>query len=397
MRRILLMLMVVLFAVSEIAPGMVLAQTFNSPLEQPQQQQQQQAPHRRTLLDMLFGPRQSTLDQQQQLQQQAAPPKRRVPAAQQAPAPIIVAKADTATRIAIFGDTIAVEVGNGIERFYANDPNVSVLQQQVPSSGFAKIEAFDWNKAIGQQIKDGSFDVAVIMIGVNDRQNITVDGNVLKPGTDEWNKAYSARLNSFLAQLRAANKPVVWIGLPPMAAPQFSTTMSQISSLERLASFGNGAEFVDIYDKFLDDNGNYVDSGPDVNGQQATMRRGDGVRFAMAGADKVALYASQAIKLFAHGAGAGLAIADPLAGTDAAQMLRPPYQGLGQIRLLQIAGAVMPLTGSQPRADDLIDAASADVSPGFDLKQLLNAPVGRADAFGAGVDPEAGPPVGPDK
>ena len=169
---------------------------------------------------------------------------------------------------------------------------------------------------------------------------------------------------------------------------------SQLSSLERLASFGNGAEFVDIYDKFLDDNGNYIDSGPDVNGQQATMRRGDGVRFATAGADKVALYASQAIKLFAHGAGAGLAIADPLTGTDAAQMLRPPYQGLGQIRLLQIAGAVMPLTGSQPRADDLIDAASADVSPGFDLKQLLNAPVGRADAFGAGIDPAASAPVG---
>lgn len=394
MRRLLLILMVVGFAFGDIAPGLVMAQSFNAPLEAPQQ-----PAHRRTLLEMLFGPRDNSPDQQQQLQQQqVVPPKRKAqPAAQLPPAKPIVAKADSATRIAIFGDSLAVDVGKAIDRFYADDPNVSVLQQEVGSSGFVRTDFFDWNKAIAQQIKDNSFDVAVMIIGINERQTMNVDGNSYKPLTDEWNKAYSARLNSFLAQLRAANKPVVWIGLPPMAPPQFSSAMSQISSLQRLASFGNGAEFVDIYDKFLDDNGNYVDSGPDVNGQQALMRKSDGIHFASAGADKVAFYASQAIKLFAHGAGAGLAVADPLAGTDAAQMLRPPYQGLGQIRLLQVAGAVMPLTGTQPRADDLVNAASADVSPGFDLKQLLNAPVGRADAFGAGVDPEANAPVGEGK
>ena len=393
MRRLLLILMVVSFAFGDIAPGLVMAQSFNAPLEAPQQ-----APHRRTLLEMLFGPRDNSPDQQQQLQQQVTPPKRKAqPVAQLPPAKPIVAKADGATRIAIFGDSLAVDVGKAIDRFYADDPNVSVLDQEVGSSGFVRTDFFDWNKAIAQQIKDDSFDVAVMIIGINERQTMNVDGNSYKPLTDEWNKAYSARLNTFLAQLRAANKPVVWIGLPPMAPPQFSSAMSQISALQRLASFGNGAEFVDIYDKFLDDNGNYVDSGPDVNGQQAVMRKSDGIHFASAGADKVAFYASQAIKLFAHGAGAGLAVADPLAGTDAAQMLRPPYQGLGQIRLLQVAGAVMPLTGSQPRADDLINAASADVSPGFDLKQLLNAPVGRADAFGAGVDPEANAPVGEGK
>ena len=118
------------------------------------------------------------------------------------------------------------------------------------------------------------------------------------------------------------------------------------------------------------------------------MRRSDGIHFTNAGADKVALYASQAIRLVARG-GAGLAVSDPLAGTDAAVMLRPPYQGLGQSKLLQLAGAVIPLTGTQPRADNLIEAGSNAVASGFDMKQLLQAPVGRADAFGAGVTPEA--------
>jgi len=310
------------------------------------------------------------------------------------PAKPAIAKADGATRVAIFGDSLAADLGKALDRLYASDPTVAVLQQAVPSSGFAKPSYFDWDKTIGEQIKADSFDVAVMMIGVNDRQPMTIDGKGVKPLTDDWNKEYSARVTDFLNQLRAANKPVVWVGLPPTAPPLLSNTLSQISSLERLAAFGSGAQFVDVYDKFLDDNGAYTADGPDVNGQDAQMRRSDGIHFTDAGADKLAFYASQSIRLVAHG-GAGVAIADPLAGTDAGVLLRPPYQGLGQGKLLQLAGAVVPLTGTQARANDLIQAGSPGIASGFDMNQLLNAPVGRADAFGAGIDPEKAttPPV----
>jgi len=168
-----------------------------------------------------------------------------------------------------------------------------------------------------------------------------------------------------------------------------SATTSQITTLERLASYANGADFLDIYDHFLDENGNYVDKGPDLNGQQVLMRKSDGIHFTNAGSDKLAFYVSQAIKLFYHGGGVSIDVTDPLAGTDAAAMLRPPYQGVGQIRLLQVAGAVMPLTGTPVRSDNLVDAGTQRATPGFDLKQLIDAPAGRADAFGVGIDPDA--------
>lgn len=398
MRRLVLIILVLLFAAGDMAPGTVMAQGLFSRQDRYQDQgQPQQAPpqrRHRSIFDMLFGPRDEVQDQQQQPQQVAPPPVVRKPRpAQLPPAKPTIPKADGATRVAVFGDSLAADVGKALDRFYADDPNIAILQQAVGSSGFARPDYFDWNKAIGQQIAADSFDVAVMMVGVNDRQSISADGKSLKSLTDEWNAAYSARLAGFLGQLRAANKPVVWIGLPPMAGPQLSAAMSQISSLERLAAFGSGAEFVDIYDKFLDEDGNYAQNGPDVNGQPAQMRRNDGVHFTNAGADKVALYASQSIRLFAHG-GAGVAVTDPLAGSDAAAMLRPPYQGLGQSKLLQLAGAVVPLTGTQPRAENLIEAGSPDVAAGFDMQQMLLAPIGRADAFGAGVDLEAAkPPV----
>ena len=74
--------------------------------------------------------------------------------------------------------------------------------------------------------------------------------------------------------------------------------------------------------------------------------------------------------------------------------MRPPYQGLGQIRLLEVAGAVIPLGKGPKRATDLVTAAATPASDGFDVTQMLNAPKGRADAFGVGHDPEKPDDVG---
>ena len=130
--------------------------------------------------------------------------------------------------------------------------------------------------------------------------------------------------------------------------------------------------------------------GPDVNGQNARMRKDDGIHFSSAGADKLAFYLSQTIRTFYRGSGVTIEVADPLAGTDAAAMVRLPYQGLGQIRLLEVAGAVIPLSRSPNRAGDLLTATSMpETTPAFTLEQLMTAPVGRVDAFGVGVDPGA--------
>ena len=70
-------------------------------------------------------------------------------------------------------------------------------------------------------------------------------------------------------------------------------------------------------------------------------------------------------------------------------MLRPPYQGLGQIRLLEVAGAVIPLSRAPQRAAELVSAGPVNAAEPFTLEQLVTAPVGRADAFGVGVDASA--------
>lgn len=380
MIRLVAALLVALLVFSDVAPAY--AQSDDTLIVA-------QEAKRRTLFDLLFGepePEPAPVQQQQAPRQQA-------PATAALPPPKPqVEKAPNATRLAVFGDSLAIDLSRALERFYAEDPNLVVIDQGVSSSGFVRYDYFDWDAAITEQIAVDSFDLAVVIIGINDRQEITVNGETYDSLTDQWTAAYQARITSFLGKLRAARKPVIWVGLPPMSKTEYSAAISQISNIQRLASFSGGAEFLDIYERFLGEDGKYSSHGPDVNGQNARMRKDDGIHFSSAGADKLAFYLSQTIQSFYRGGGVTMAIADPLLGTDAAAMLRPPYQGLGQIRLLEVAGAVIPISRVPQRATELVTAVNVPATnPPFTLEQLVSAPIGRVDAFGVGFDPEAEP------
>lgn len=348
------------------------------------------AQRRTTLFDLLFG---------NQNQQQAPTPPADVqgeqPKRTQTARPVLkpqkptIEKAEGATRLAVFGDSLATDLSKALERYFAEDPNLAVLDFGIGSSGFVRADFFDWNKTLAEEIEKKSFDLAVVMIGINDRQTMKADGKSMKPLTEEWTAAYQARVAQFVQQLRSANIPVIWVGLPPMKSSSFSADMSQIGGVQRLAAFAGGAEFVDIYERFLDDEDKYSSYGPDLTGQKVLMRKSDGIHFATAGADKLAFYVTQALKLYYQGGTVRLAVGDPMAGTDGAAMIRPPFQGLGQMRLLEIAGPVLPLSAEADRASAMVEAVAQAPARGLDLAVMVKAPIGRADAFGAGYDPQA--------
>lgn len=339
----------------------------------------------RTLFDLLFGPRQAspppTTRRQTPTRRTTAPAPS--PAAPSVAEEDLVEKAEEATRLAVFGDSLAIDLAKAFERAFADDPNLVVLGKGVGSSGFVRDDFFDWGQALKEEIAADSFDIAVIIIGVNDKQAI----GRARPLSDEWKALYLERLNAFLNQLRDANKPVIWIGLPPMRATSYSNSISEISSLHRLASIAAGVEFVDIYERFVDENGDYTSRGPNLNGEDALMRKGDGIHFSSAGSDKVVFFARQALRAFYRGGSLNLNISDPLEGTDALAMVRLPFQGNGHFRLLEVAGAVIALSNEPARAAELVlrEAAPQSSDP-FDADQLMLAPIGRADDFGVGVD-----------
>ena len=82
-------------------------------------------------------------------------------------------------------------------------------------------------------------------------------------------------------------------------------------------------------------------------------------------------------------------------GVGVVELLLQPERaieiGTGRIQCrLEVAGAVISLTHAQRRATDLVIADPSVLTPvNFDINLMLEASVGRADAFGVGKRPEA--------
>jgi uncharacterized protein len=382
MKRFAALVLIASFALIDAAPALAQPASGETLVAQAE------TGRRRTLFDLLFGEEPAAAPAPVPETRRSTPRSAPVAAAPAPPPEPETQKNPDATRLAVFGDSLAIDLSAALERFYADDPNLVVVNQGVSSSGFVRSDFFDWNQTIRAEIEADSFDLAVVMIGINDRQELDANGQNLPALSEGWVTAYQARLNDALSQLRAARKPVIWVGLPPMSRSEYSAAIGQISQLQRLAAFSGGAEFLDIYERFLGEDGRYSSYGPDLNGQNALMRKEDGIHFSSAGADKLAFYISQSMSAFYRGGTVSVAVADPLSGTDAAAMLRPPYQGLGQTRLLEVAGAVMPISRAPQRANDLMLATGTEATgPAFTLEQLMQAPSGRVDAFGVGIEP----------
>ncbi|MGN6490015.1 MAG: DUF459 domain-containing protein, partial [Devosia sp.] len=191
---------------------------------------------RRTLMDLLFGN-----DEEQQppppvvdrpVVVKKKPPKK---AADLPPPKPKIEKAAGATRLAVFGDSMATDVAKALDRFYAEDPNIVIIDQAVTDSGIVRVDYFNWPDKIGETITENKFDIAVVILGINDRQKMTINGESYPSLSPEWKTEYSARVASIVRQLRTANKPTIWVGLPPMEAPKFGQTMIQVNEIDRLA------------------------------------------------------------------------------------------------------------------------------------------------------------------
>jgi hypothetical protein len=132
--------------------------------------------------------------------------------------------------------------------------------------------------------------MVVVMIGANDRQQMVTDTAKEKFRTDGWTSEYRRRVLSFGKEVTGRKIPLLWVGLPAFESDSMTADAVQMNQLYRNQVESIGGEFVDIWDGFVDENGNFIVTGSDVNGQQVRLRTSDGINLTQAGRRKLAFY-----------------------------------------------------------------------------------------------------------
>jgi len=228
-------------------------------------------------------------------------PRRAEPSADAAPA----APADVPIthRIVVFGDSLATNLGDGLADVLSDQPQVAVTTRARGSSGLVRDDYHDWRAEIEAfLVGESAFDIGVVLVGLNDRQDLAVDGARLERLSAPWKDAYAKRVDAIVQRFAQARVPLVWVGLPPMGSSRLSADMQAINEVVRSRVMRADGIFVDIWQGFVDDENRYSANGPTLEGQIGRLRAGDGIHFTPPGARKAAHFVDVEIRRLISGA-----------------------------------------------------------------------------------------------
>lgn len=211
--------------------------------------------------------------------------------------PTIRPKLNPTTHVAVFGDSLAELVGQGLDEAFEDNPGVVVFRRVRGDGGLVRKDVSDWPKLAQEYLAaNPKLSYAIVMVGANDRQPIRDGDQSVEPLTDRWRELYRERVDALIRVFAERKVPVVWVGAPPMRNEGLSTDLIALNDIYRAGVQKAGGSYVDIWPGFVNDENRYAQSGPDVDGQTARLRTPDGVHFTHAGYRKAAHFADVEIK-----------------------------------------------------------------------------------------------------
>ena len=352
--------------------------------------------------------------------------------------------------VVVIGDSMADWLGYGLDENYAEQPEIGVERKIRATSGLvrydAKNEALDWPQAASEALANAKPNAIVVMLGLNDRVPLRekapvqpkpkgepaqganqsasqapqappadaeappqtagqtaskqpVPGGPYDFHTDQWAALYVKRIDAMIAALKSKGVPVIWVGLPAIRGTKASSDLSYLDELYRERAERAGIIYVDIWDGFVDEDGDFAMQGPDFEGQIRRLRTADGVYFTKAGAVKIASYVDRELRRVMPGSVAVAPVAVPGPETT-------PKSGSASAR--PDVGPVLPLTSSAgDHGSELLggkDHSTQTTRDPIAAKVLsrgetLAVPAGRADDFSwprSVSDPSARPEGSPE-
>jgi hypothetical protein len=204
--------------------------------------------------------------------------------------------------------------------------------------------------------------------------------------SEKWGELYARRVDEMIGVLKARNVPVFWVGLPSVRGTRATSEAVYLNDLYRGRAEKAGIVYVDIWDGFVDEAGNYNNYGPDFEGQTRRLRAGDGAHFTRAGARKLAHYVEREIRrvMLARAA----PVATPLPQEPEPDAKAPPAAAAPGLPPRPIASPVMSLTAPKGAGDALLGATPVRATAGDSVAtrvlirgEPIEAPAGRADDF----------------
>ena len=194
-------------------------------------------------------------------------------------------------RVYIGGDSIIRDAGDAFLNVASDSPLFETTIHYENATGLTRPDFYDWPAAFADDMENHRPEVAFILFGGNDSQGIIgADGRTYPgPGDAGWRVEYARRVGQVMDVLRADDRVVYWVGLPPMRDDGFDRRAGVMNAIyEEEASTRPWMTYLDTHEIFGDEDGDYVERKVDASGALVDLRQEDGVHLSQPGATRLA-------------------------------------------------------------------------------------------------------------
>ncbi len=200
-------------------------------------------------------------------------------------------------RVLILGDSIGEGLSNGLTKAFQNDRSLQLINRARWGKGFSRRKHIGRAREFEPLLAAIKPDIVLISVGAKDAIAPILEGNKKhRFGSDRWKQIYTRRLDNILRRLKKQKTAIYWIGLPIMRDPVFNENMNTLNELFREKAHLNNIKFIDTWNGFVDQYGNFSPYGPDLDGRVLRLRDKDGIRFTGSGYRKLAHYVEREIR-----------------------------------------------------------------------------------------------------
>ena len=186
---------------------------------------------------------------------------------------------DGVFKVVVLGDSLADGLYAGLRRLNKDNDAIAIKKKSKVNTGLVRTDRYNWNKGTKKIARSGKFQVAVVLLGLNDLQSIREKGKAHHFQQKGWVERYEKRLEAMITDLKAANLAVYWVSIPITSPKRYQKEYAYMNTFYRKAAEKHGIRYVDTWSGLQAKNGSYTPYWRDKNGKKHNIRNRDGVHF----------------------------------------------------------------------------------------------------------------------
>ncbi|MFD0914995.1 DUF459 domain-containing protein [Pseudahrensia aquimaris] len=185
--------------------------------------------------------------------------------------------------LVVLGDSLADGLYIGLKRLNRKNKRLKIVKASRVNTGLVRSDRFDWNEAAREIAQTKRYQVAVVLLGLNDLQTFRERGKRHRFQQKGWVQLYEERIEQMIIDLKKADMAVYWVGIPITAPQRYQKEYAYLNDFFIKAAKKHELRYVDTWSVIAGRDGKYSPFWRDERGKKRKIRTRDGVHFTMKG------------------------------------------------------------------------------------------------------------------